>query len=110
MLEGASHQAISNQRCRASLCGANQNCVCAETAGGDKRCVQIRDLRCPDRDRYDRGDCGPSKVCVKIGAAVATGGATSAPIYAETVRAPLSKAEQIKSWLLRVPQDSYFRF
>lgn len=60
-------QAISNQRCRASLYGGNRNCVCAETAGGDKRCVQIRDLRCPDRDRCDRGDCGLGKVRVKIG-------------------------------------------
>ncbi len=65
---GCRHEpAINNENCRPSLCGGNRNCVCAEAVSGHKRCVQIRDLRCPDRDRCDRGDCAKGKVCIKIG-------------------------------------------
>jgi hypothetical protein len=59
--------AISNQGCRAGLCGGNQNCICAKTVSGHKRCVQIRDLRCPSQDRCDRNDCPQGKVCIQIG-------------------------------------------
>jgi hypothetical protein len=60
--------ALNNKRCRTDLCGGS-NCVCAETRSGYKRCVQLRDLRCPEQDRCDGdNDCDRGKVCIKIGA------------------------------------------
>jgi hypothetical protein len=63
---------FNNRNCRgASTCRGriNQNCACAKTVSGDKRCVQLRNqLPCPGRDQCDgRGDCRRGAVCIQVG-------------------------------------------
>jgi hypothetical protein len=60
--------ALNNRRCRAHQCTSNRNCFCAETVNGDKKCVNLRDVRCPRRDECDgNGDCRGGEVCIKVG-------------------------------------------
>jgi hypothetical protein len=60
--------AINNRRCPANNCGGDRRCFCNETVSGEKRCVNVRDARCPNRDQCDRDrDCGRGEVCVKVG-------------------------------------------
>ena len=70
---GCSGPAIDNDRCVANRCGGTrrrrrQACVCAETAGGGRACVDLRGERCPNRDQCDRdADCRADQVCIKVG-------------------------------------------
>jgi hypothetical protein len=60
-------RAISNRRCPFNICGREHYCVCAETVGGEKKCVNV-DERCPRRDECDRNeDCARGEVCIKVG-------------------------------------------
>ena len=61
--------AINNRRCpEENRCGGDPECACAETVGGDKRCVNLRIERCPRRDQCDRNrDCPQGEICIKVG-------------------------------------------
>ena len=60
--------AIDNNRCPRPQCTRNANCFCAETVRGNKRCVNLRGVRCPRRDQCDKNrQCGSGEVCVKVG-------------------------------------------
>jgi hypothetical protein len=61
--------AINNRRCPPNnRCGGDPQCQCAETVGGDKRCINLRDERCPRRDQCDRNrDCPQGEICIKVG-------------------------------------------
>ena len=59
--------AINNRGCPGNFCG-HGGCYCAETVGGEKKCVDIGNARCPNRDKCDSNrDCPRGEVCVKIG-------------------------------------------
>ena len=59
---------ISNETCVANRCTTNRFCFCAETVNGEKRCVNLREEKCPLRDQCDRNrDCRGGEVCVRIG-------------------------------------------
>jgi hypothetical protein len=61
-------RAINNRRCNPDSCGGNQNCFCAETVSGNRRCVNLRDERCPRQDECDsNGDCTGDQICIKVG-------------------------------------------
>jgi len=66
--------AIDNERCPVDMgggrgqCTRNDNCFCAITVAGDKRCVNLRGEECPIEDECDSGDdCDPGEVCIKVG-------------------------------------------
>lgn len=59
---------VSNRQCRPNQCGGRVNCFCAETVNGTKRCVDLRNARCPERDECDRNrGCAQGEVCIKVG-------------------------------------------
>jgi hypothetical protein len=59
--------AINNRRCPSNFCG-HPECFCAQTVGGEKRCVNFENAVCPRRDECDRNrDCARGEVCVKVG-------------------------------------------
>ena len=59
---------ISNRACEPNPCGGNMNCFCARTVDGNKRCVNLRNARCPRRDECDSNqDCPRGEVCIKVG-------------------------------------------
>jgi hypothetical protein len=59
---------IDNRRCPDNACGGNNNCGCAETVSGARRCVNFQNSQCPDRDECDRNsDCPQGQVCIRVG-------------------------------------------
>ena len=64
----AGRPAINNKKCPSTNCGGNQNCFCATTVSGQKRCVNLRNAVCPTRDECDSNrDCPSGNVCLKVG-------------------------------------------
>jgi hypothetical protein len=60
--------AINNRRCPENRCEGDPDCACAETVGGDKRCVNLANEECPGRDQCDSNrDCRQGEVCIKVG-------------------------------------------
>ena len=60
--------AINDRRCPENTCRGRVDCACAETTGGDKRCVAVGLERCPNRDQCDVDrDCPRGEICVKVG-------------------------------------------
>ena len=68
-----SGRAIDNNTCVANRCGGRRRrrraaCFCAETVGGTKTCVDLREEGCPNRDQCDsNADCSGAQVCIKVG-------------------------------------------
>ena len=61
-------RSIDNRICPESRCGGRAGCLCARDANGDKRCVNLRDVRCPGRNRCnDNFDCRRGEICIKTG-------------------------------------------
>jgi hypothetical protein len=60
--------AINNKRCPDNGCRGRFDCLCAETVGGGKRCVELAFERCPGRDQCDSNeDCPQGEFCIKVG-------------------------------------------
>jgi hypothetical protein len=60
--------AINNRKCPFNRCGPGHGCVCAETVDGRKRCVNVREAECPNRDQCDSNrECPQGEVCAKVG-------------------------------------------
>ena len=61
-------RAINNLICPESRCTRQSGCLCAENARGEKKCVNLRGVRCPTRDQCERNrDCGRGEICIKTG-------------------------------------------
>ncbi len=60
--------AINNRKCPNNRCGRGHSCFCAQTVSGEKRCVNLKNAVCPNRDECDRDrDCPRGEVCIKVG-------------------------------------------
>jgi hypothetical protein len=60
--------AINNRRCPNNICRGREDCLCAETVHGDKRCVELLFESCPRRDQCDDSrDCPKGEICIKVG-------------------------------------------
>jgi hypothetical protein len=61
-------RAINNVACPRNRCTDSPGCFCTETVRGNKKCVSLRDARCPARAQCNRNtDCGSGEACVKVG-------------------------------------------
>jgi hypothetical protein len=58
--------AISNRGCPFNICGRKHYCQCAETADGNKRCVDLREEECPRRNQCNSSrQCPGNQYCIK---------------------------------------------
>jgi hypothetical protein len=61
-------RAINNRGCPFNLCGREHYCQCAETAGGNKVCVDVRQETCPRRNQCNSSrQCPGNQYCIKTG-------------------------------------------
>jgi hypothetical protein len=61
-------RAINNRRCPFNICGREHYCQCAETAGGNKVCVDVRQERCPRRNQCNSSrQCPGNQHCIQTG-------------------------------------------
>jgi hypothetical protein len=61
-------RSISHNSCAFNSCGRRRDCFCATTAGGNKRCVSLRDERCPRRNQCNTSrQCPGNQYCIQTG-------------------------------------------
>jgi hypothetical protein len=68
-------RSINNRVCPANACGGGRNnCFCAATTGGDKRCVSLRGERCPIvSECAGNDDCPARRFCTRVGGCCGAG-------------------------------------
>jgi len=60
---------LSDRKCRFNQCRGREDCLCAKTTGGEKRCVELlfEKTFCGRNECRRNRDCPQGELCVEIG-------------------------------------------